>query len=142
MNTFISILLSSAFFASYCQAASVSVGIDSNDEDGIHVVCSPSQDGFVVFVPHPYDCAKFFMCHGMTGVAMDCPGSLQFDTDLNVCNYESLVNCVNTPYPTKPTTPTQPTDRTTTESNQETTTEEDDVTTLLPEDELYQDYFL
>jgi hypothetical protein len=106
--------------------------------DGIHVVCPPSGDGLAVFVPHPFDCSKYFMCHGLNGIAMTCNDNLQFDPELNVCNYESEVHCVNTPCPTRPTRPTdpthptqptRPTDPTTTESYPETTTVEDDATT-------------
>lgn len=75
----------------------------ARDDDPIHVVCKPSEDGFVVFVPHPYECSKFFMCQGFEGIAMSCPDGLQFDTTLNVCNYPDAVGCVNTPYPTTST---------------------------------------
>ena len=76
----------------------------ASDEETINVVCNPSEDGWVVFVPHPYECKKYFMCQGMNGIAMHCPANLQFDTNLNVCNYAQIVNCVNTPYPTTSTT--------------------------------------
>merc|ERR1712018_35391 len=88
--------------------------------DPISVVCSPSEDGLVVFVPHPYECSKFFMCQGLQGVAMFCPGGLQFDTNLNVCNYPEVVGCTNTPYPTEPTSTVEP-ETTTVEDEEETT---------------------
>ena len=103
----------------------------AENEDPINVVCSPSEDGLVVFVPHPYECSKFFMCQGMNGISMTCPAGLQFDSNLNVCNYAYIVGCVNTPYPTTSTTEIP-----------ETTTSEDDEpnTTIIVED--YQEYTL
>ena len=100
------------------------------NEDPISVVCSPSEDGFVVFVPHPYKCNKYFMCQGMTGISMQCPGDLQFDSDLNVCNYADTVGCVNTPYPTTSTT----------EMPETTTADDEPNTTVFGED--YKDYSL
>ena len=96
------------------------------EADPISVVCSPSEDGFVVFVPHPYECQKFFMCQGLQGVAMTCPDGLQFDTSLNVCNYAEVVGCANTPYPTVPTSTTEP---------ETTTMDEDDTTVVIEYDE-------
>ena len=99
--------------------------------DNISVVCDPSEDGLVVFVPHPYECHKFFMCQGSVGIAMDCPGNLQFDPSLNVCNFEWAVHCVNTPYPTTSTTTMEP----------ETTTMEDETTTMDGEETtMFADY--
>ena len=101
----------------------------ASNQDPIHVVCSPSEDGLVVFVPHPYECQKFFMCQGMTGILMHCPAGLQFDTNLNVCNYPNIVGCVNTPYPTTSTT------------EMVTTTEDEEPNTTVFSDD-YQDYHL
>ena len=68
----------------------------------IQVVCQQNQDdGTVIFVPHPYNCSKYFMCFFDQGMEMSCPGNLQFDPNLNVCNYPENVGCVNsTPQPT------------------------------------------
>ena len=47
---------------------------------------------------------------------MSCPGDLQFDPILNVCNWPDEVSCENsTPYPptTMPTTSTTPSTTTT-----------------------------
>ena len=101
----------------------------ASNDDPIHVVCSPSEEGLVVFVPHPYECQKFFMCQGMTGILMQCPAGLQFDINLNVCNYPNIVGCVNTPYPTTSTT-----------EMVTTTSDEEPNTTIFPDD--YQDYHL
>ena len=72
--------------------------------------CPPSQNGWAVFVPHPYECNKYFACQPGFGAIgpMLCPGNLQFDPELNICNYNWAVGCVNTPYPTQPTTTTTP----------------------------------
>ena len=59
------------------------IGCGLADPDPISVVCSPSEDGLIVFVPHPYECSKFFMCQGLDGIAMFCPGELQFDPNLH-----------------------------------------------------------
>merc|ERR1712223_1091264 len=71
------------------------------------------------------------MCQGMNGISMTCPAGLQFDSNLNVCNYAYIVGCVNTPYPTTSTTEIP-----------ETTTSEDEEpnTTIIVED--YQEYTL
>ena len=59
------------------------------DEGSVDVICPPpSEDGLVVFLPHPYECNKYFVCQeGANAIAMSCPGDLQFDTTWNVCNY-------------------------------------------------------
>jgi len=100
-------------------------------EDPINVICHASEDGDVIFVPHPYECNKYFMCQGTTGIAMQCPGNLQFDANLNVCNYENVVGCVNTPYPTTSTTEmvTSTTEKVTTTADETTTIEEETTTT-------------
>ena len=114
-----------------------SIGGQFVKQDPINVVCNPSEDGYVVFVPHPYECNKYFMCQGMTGITMQCPADLQFDTNLNVCNYPQVVNCVNTPYPTTSTTEIP---ETTTDEDEETTTDYEYDTTIFPDD--YEDYNL
>ena len=69
------------------------------------VICPPQEHDAVTFVPHPFDCSKFFMCHGDIPILMSCPGNLQFDPSLNVCNWPSAVGCENsTPYPITTTT--------------------------------------
>ena len=100
-------------------------------EDPINVICHASEDGDVIFVPHPYECNKYFMCQGTTGIAMQCPGNLQFDANLNVCNYAWVVGCVNTPYPTTSTTEmvTSTTEKVTTTADETTTIEEETTTT-------------
>ena len=48
---------------------------------------------------------------------MSCPGNLQFDTTLNVCNYPSIVQCENST-PNPPTTTTTEMYPTTSNNNQ------------------------
>ena len=78
-----------------------------NYEDIINVVCPPSEDGLAVFVPHPYDCQKYFLCQFSTGILMSCPGNLQFDPILHVCNYPEVVGCENSTPKPPPTTTTE-----------------------------------
>ena len=90
-----------------CGVASA-IPLKQNDID-VDVVCPPpSEDGLAVFVAHPYECNKYFVCQaGFPGPIgpLSCPGDLQFDPTLNICNFAWAVHCVNTPYPTQPTTP-------------------------------------
>jgi len=58
------------------------------------VVCTPSPDGFPVFVPHPHDCTKYYECQGDWPILMECPAGLYFDPALNVCNWPEEVDCV------------------------------------------------
>merc|ERR1711971_1318237 len=92
------------------------------DWPSFDVVCPESEDGYAVFAPHPYDCSLYFECVGITPVLMSCPGDLEFDIQLNVCNWPELANCQ--PITTTTTTTTTSTTRTTTtEASAETTTE-------------------
>ena len=98
----------------------------AHEANPIDIICPPpSEEGLVVFVPHPYECSKYFVCQeGSEAIAMTCPGKLQFDVNLNICNYALEVGCMNTPYPTEPTTTMEPAT---------TTPEDDDDTTVVPE---------
>ena len=82
----------------------VSTGVSDTVDDPIDIACQPSDvNGHVYFVSHPFDCQKFFMCQGYVGILMHCPGNLQFVTSLNICNYESEVQCENTQSHKEPT---------------------------------------
>ena len=59
------------------------------------VICSSSQDGFAVFVPHPTDCTLYYECADQVPVLMACPQPLFFDPSLNVCNWPDQVDCVS-----------------------------------------------
>ena len=51
------------------------------DDDPVHVVCKPSEDGLPVFIPHPYECNKYFECQDYIAIAMTCPDGLVFHPD-------------------------------------------------------------
>ena len=71
----------------------------------IDIDCTIAGNGSAIFVPHPYECEKYFECQDQGGaIPMTCPDGLVFDPDLQICNWPWLVDCENTPYPTKPTT--------------------------------------
>ena len=81
------------------------------DWPSFDVVCHESEDGYAVFAPHPYDCGLYYECVGETPVLMTCPGDLEFDIQLNVCNSPELANCQ--PRTTTTTTATTTTETTT-----------------------------
>ena len=92
MKLFVFVLNSLSFLTT------ISTNVSDTLEDPIDIACQPSDvNGHVYFVSHPFDCQKFFMCQGYVGILMHCPGNLQFVTTLNICNYESEVQCENTP---------------------------------------------
>merc|ERR1712020_476707 len=57
------------------------------------VVCHESEDGYAVFVPHPYDCSLYYECVDLTPVLMSCPAGLYFDSRIDVCNWPENVDC-------------------------------------------------
>ena len=83
------------------------------------------------FVPHPEECSKYYMCHYHHAALFTCPANLQFNPDLNVCDYPDVVGCIDDQHPTGPTeaTPTVDGDKTTTEMTPTTTKKQDDQTT-------------
>merc|ERR1712241_933207 len=78
---------------------------------GFDVVCHESQDGYAVFVPHPYDCSLYHECVGLTPVLMSCPAGLYFDSRIDICNWPEYVDCPE-PTTTTSTTTTAPTSTT------------------------------
>ncbi len=70
-----------------------------NDDNVIDVVCPPSEEGESVYVPHPYECNKYFECVGGNGVLMKCPDGLVFDPVFHVCDWPWNVDCTDKPYP-------------------------------------------
>ena len=115
--TFIITLLASGL----CNGASISNGL--TEEDGFPPVeCPESMDGLSVFVPHPFDCSKYYHCVGDIPVLQECPANLHFDTSINVCNYPEVAGCTTLTTESSDTTPSgesettedpQPTDVTT-----------------------------
>merc|ERR1711963_788625 len=85
-------------------------------------VCHESQDGYAVFVPHPYDCSLYYECVGLTPVLMSCPSGLFFDSRIDTCNWPEYVDCeVATTTTTTITTPSTTTSTSTTPSTTTTT---------------------
>merc|ERR1711953_461766 len=57
------------------------------------VVCHESEDGYAVFVPHPYECSLYYECMDLTPVLMSCPPGLYFDSRIDICNWPENVDC-------------------------------------------------
>ena len=57
------------------------------------MVCTESEDGLAVFVPHPRDCGLYYECDGTTPVLMECPPGLYWDQRENVCNWPQDSGC-------------------------------------------------
>merc|ERR1712241_940384 len=93
----------------------------------IDVVCHESEDGYAVFVPHPYDCSLYYECVDLTPVLMSCPAGLYFDSRINVCNWPEYADChvktTTTTTTASPTTTETTTNSTTTATDSPTTTE-------------------
>merc|ERR1712110_215968 len=90
----------------------LTVAVSGKSIKQFDVVCHESQDGYAVFVPHPYDCSLYYECVNLTPVLMSCPAGLYFDSRIDICNWPEFVVC---PEPTTTTTTTT-TAPTTTES--------------------------
>ena len=77
------------------------------------MLCTKSINGFTVFVSHPEDCSKFFICHGRRAFPIDCAAGTLFDKNLKICNHAYTVDCQKEPL--KAATTTSKTIKTTTE---------------------------
>merc|ERR1712110_516238 len=97
----------------------LTVSVSGKSIKQFDVVCHESQDGYAVFVPHPYDCSLYYECVNLTPVLMSCPAGLYFDSRIDICNWPEFVVC---PEPTTTTTTTT-TATTTTKAASTTTTE-------------------
>ena len=69
------------------------LGKSLRKDNNYDVVCDESEDGYAVFVPHPYDCGLYYECVGLTPVLMSCPAGLYFDSRINVCNWPEVAEC-------------------------------------------------
>ena len=73
----------------------------SNKNDNseiIYVLCEEGEVG--VYVPHPYECNKYFECVGSpTGILMKCPDGLVFDPVHEICDWSWNVDCTDKPFP-------------------------------------------
>jgi len=48
----------------------------------------------MLFLPHPTDCAKYYVCANGEEFISDCAAGLLFDPQLTKCNVAEEVNCV------------------------------------------------
>ncbi|KAL3213286.1 hypothetical protein MRX96_035522 [Rhipicephalus microplus] len=72
-----------------------------------HVVC-PLVDGKGVnatLFPNIYNCSTFYLCSQGVPELFECPGALQFNRKLNVCDFPWRAACVAVPLP-EPLPPT------------------------------------
>merc|ERR1712004_597488 len=83
----------------------LAVSVSGKSLKQFDVVCRESQDGYAVFVPHPYDCSLYYECVNLTPVLMSCPAGLYFDSRIDICNWPEFVIC---PEPTTTTTTKSP----------------------------------
>merc|ERR1712110_87595 len=94
-------------------------------DNNFDVVCHESEDGYAVFVPHPYDCSLYYECRGRTPVLMSCPAGLYFDARINVCNWPEYADCdkstTSTTTTASPTTTETSTNSTTSTASSTTT---------------------
>ena len=102
-------------------------------DNNFDVVCHDSEDGYAVFVPHPYDCSLYYECVNLTPVLMSCPAGLYFDSRIDICNWPEYVDC---PEPTTTTTTTEsitnsPVTKTTPEGGKNSTQAQTTTTTVL-----------
>ena len=91
--------------------------------NNVTVTC-PVETGSTLplFVPHPYDCTKYFVCINGVGVAMQCPDPLYYDPVYYICNWQWEVNCTAQSTTAPPLTTTV-IEETTTDAGEETTTD-------------------
>lgn len=64
--------------------------------------CSPFG---VQQIPHPYDCAKYYLCVSGIRTMRICGEGLLFDPKIGDCNLQRLVDCVSAPDVTNICTP-------------------------------------
>ena len=75
---------------------------ESSTGNPISELCQETEDGLAYFLADPENCSQYYMCQltldldaPWIAINMTCPGELQFDTNLNVCNYAEVVGCVD-----------------------------------------------
>ena len=103
MKTYISIAAKLLVVIAFLQATPSLAKVVLDQEDlPISSLCQESEDGNAYFLEDPEDCSKYYMCQPTLdpvepwiAINMTCPGNLQFDTNLNVCNYAQVVGCVD-----------------------------------------------
>jgi hypothetical protein len=103
MKTYISIAAKLLVVIAFMQAKPSLAKVVLDQEDlPISSLCQESENGNAYFLEDPEDCSKYYMCQPTLdpvepwiAINMTCPGNLQFDTNLNVCNYAQVVGCVD-----------------------------------------------
>ncbi|XP_072144271.1 uncharacterized protein [Dermacentor andersoni] len=57
--------------------------------------CPPVDDvhDAVTILPNPFNCSTFYICAQGTPLLFVCPGNLQFNYELQVCDYPERANC-------------------------------------------------
>ena len=103
MKTYISIAAKLLVVVAFMQAKPSLAKVVLDQEDlPISSLCQESEDGNAYFLEDPEDCSQYYMCQPTLdpvepwiAINMTCPGNLQFDTNLNVCNYAEVVGCVD-----------------------------------------------
>lgn len=63
----------------------------------VEIVCPQTQESYPTFFPYPGNCAKYFECSNGMSIEMVCPSGLQFNVDLNVCDFPRNVKCYSSP---------------------------------------------
>ena len=103
MKTYISIAAKLLVVIAFMQAKPSLAKVVLDQEDlPISSLCQESENGNAYFLEDPEDCSQYYMCQPTLdpvepwiAINMTCPGNLQFDTNLNVCNYAEVVGCVD-----------------------------------------------
>ena len=76
---------------------------ESSTGNPISELCQETEDGLAYFLEDPDNCSQYYMCqlnlvdfeYQWIAIHMSCPAPLQFDINLNVCNYAEEVGCVD-----------------------------------------------
>lgn len=65
--------------------------VDSSRIDMYSSMCASERHGNLL--ADPFDCAQFIQCDYGKASVKKCSGGLKYDTKLQVCNWEHLVEC-------------------------------------------------
>lgn len=61
-------------------------------------ICPADKVGSVQSIPHPEDCAKYYICASGRGVQLQCGKNLLFNQITNTCDHAATVYCVRTKF--------------------------------------------
>lgn len=59
-------------------------------------ICPVDKAGILQSIPHPEDCAKYFICSRGQGIQLQCGKNLLFNQISNTCDHAANVYCVST----------------------------------------------